>query len=756
MKICTFLLFFFVVGAWGQQSSKLNIELWEKLENIEKDDYTTVYISALVKGELKAIATIVQQNPKNKYKYGIKNIASVFVSLETVRALLLSPKVQRVEARTAIMQQLDYIEDTAVFCNNNVWAAHAGGGDLPRAMQGQGVLLAMIDDGIEWRHPDFLNADSSSRIMYLWDQLSSDARYAEGYFGYGASWDSTDLNRHQCTHVVGDHGSHVMGIAGGNGLASGQFVGIAPKADIACVKVKNQGFLSNFVDGLHYLYRMADTMGQACVINSSVGAYQSGHDSKDLYAQLVANMLRAKSGRALVQAAGNAREYAFHLGGSLQNETAKTWFRKPTGSYYTTFSIYADTADFKNIDFSLQLINPNSHLVQAQTAIYNVVQDFVFSGSIAQKQQILFYDANGRPVRLFITVDQYENAYQIQIKIGSYYYNGDWQLTTSGSGQYDIWSKPSLTGTATILSNINIPFYLNPDNRQSIVGFWTTLEEVITVGSYQNRDFQLTYHGDTSDLRTANFPKLGISPFSSLGPTRTGVQKPDITASGGQVLSAFGLGTLQQYRLMHNNRLNADGWHVVNRGTSMSAPMVAGAVALYLECQRSADYSEIKQALQRSAKIDAYVFRESMSLPNIHWGYGKLDVSNLVKSCLVYGCMDSMATNFNPLAMVSDSSCAYWFTASEGLKVERKIMNCYPNPAKDRITIDFVLNQKNISNKVEILICNSLGEFVFQQNIKETEGQVIWQKKDLPSGVYLVVLKENGIFKVVQKVTFLF
>ena len=79
-----------------------------------------------------------------------------------------------------------------------------------------------------------------------------------------------------------------MGTAGGNARASGKYLGIAPKADLACVSViRNASFLSGFVDGVHYLFNKADISGQACSINSSVGSYSSGHDGKDLYSQLI-------------------------------------------------------------------------------------------------------------------------------------------------------------------------------------------------------------------------------------------------------------------------------------------------------------------------------------------------------------------------------------------------------------------------------------------------------------------------------------
>lgn len=749
MKYGLILLFFWCSNIFAQ-SSKLNIPLHLLLQETPPSDFGKVYIPVLVKGDLMAIESIVNETTDDsQYKYGVKNIASVRASLKTIQHLLKSTAIQRIEYEQTIMHQLTHFEDSVMLTNNNALAAHRGQGVLPHGYRGEGVLLGMIDDGIEWQHPDFLNVDGSTRILYLWDQNSTDANYYEQYFGYGASWDSSDLNSYQCTHLAGDHGSHVMGTAAGNGLASGKYVGIAPEADIACVAINNTNFLTSFVDGVHYIFKQADEKGQACVINSSVGAYTSGHDSKDLYAELVENMLDAKSSRALVQAGGNARSFAMHLRAELQNSTTKTWFTKPAGRYYTQFAMYADTADLHQVNFSLQLINPITHQIQAQTNIYNIVRDFVLAGNVAQTQQLLFYDANGQAVVLEIYVDQYADAYEVYIRIGSSSDNGYWQLTTQGTGKYDIWSEPSLTGTATMLKNINIPNYKNPDSIQSIVGYWTTSPQVVTVGAYQNRDYHIDYKGDTIALFTTGFPKYGIAAFSSLGPTRTGLQKPDITAPGGQVLSAFSLNTLNFYRRTFNTRLNEDGWHVTNRGTSMSAPMVAGAIALYFQCKPYANHVDIQQALRNSARLDSFVFAQNFALPNIHWGYGKLDVYELVKSCLIYGCTDTSAINYNPLATVSDSSCGYLISNTPSLSTEGATLHCYPNPSEGKVSIQYQLNKRSLKNKAVIQITNIFGQVVYGQKLTQKQGQVHWEKGDLASGSYIVVIKQQG--RVVNK-----
>jgi hypothetical protein len=624
--------------------------------------------------------------------------------------------------------------------HNRAQAAYEGTTPFPRAFRGQGVLLGVIDDGFEWRHPDFWQADSSTRILGLWDQNSTDSRYFQSYYSYGAEWDKAAIDAYQCTHRALDHGSHVMGIAAGNALATNKYRGIAPEADLAAVAISfDDYFLSSFVDGLHYLYSKATALGRPCVINSSVGSYGSGHDGKDLYAQLVAQLIEAQPGRVLVQAGGNARQFPIHLGARLQNDTALTAFAYHQAAGKTHFTCYADTADWSGVEFSLELLDPQTGQRLAQTQAFRVGEHFVFNGSVAHWSELLFLDAQGRAVQLDIFVDQYEDAYATTVEISSATNLGHWQLRVVGTGKYDIWSNESLLNTSNIV-NRSAPHYQAPDNLQTIVGYWTCAAPVVVVSAYQNRQYIVNYTQDTLDIGTVGYPVGGIAQFSSLGPTRTGLQKPDLSAPGGQVMAAASLATLQYQRtLSFSNRLDANGWHWLNRGTSMSAPMVAGAVALYLECQPNAGNNQVQQALQQYARADAAVFAQTVAWPNIHWGYGKLDVERLLSSCLVRGCMDSTALNFSALANVPDSTACQYGLGTIGLAANG-YWHCYPNPMTNGAQIDYSLEQ---GTTAQLALYNALGQCVWMQALEQREGSLYLERAKLPAGCYQLLLQQQ-------------
>ncbi len=261
---------------------------------------------------------------------------------------------------------------------------------------------------------------------------------------------------------------------------------------------------------------------------------------------------------------------------------------------------------------------------------------------------------------------------------------------------------------------------------------------MILVSSYQNQTFMRNYARDSVYLGTTGYPQAGISPFSSLGPTRDGRIKPDICASGGQVLSAAPVGNLVSYRNSNYYFLDSAGWHVSNRGTSMSAPIVAGALALYLECNPNANYADAKNILLNTAKLDSFVFKESPLLPNVHWGWGKLDVYNLLNACMVGGCVDSLAVNYNPLATYDNGTCLYIPVAAQSISEK---LFFYPNPVENYLYWDIPADYLG----KELILYNVLGQQIKTITLTDTRGAVFLG--DLRAGFYYNNLFSHPIIK---------
>ena len=142
---------------------------------------------------------------------------------------------------------------------------------------------------------------------------------------------------------------------------------------------------------------------------------------------------------------------------------------------------------------------------------------------------------------------------------------------------------------------------------------------------------------------------------SSIGPTRDGRIKPDIaatgtvtTATGDSLYIALLTGSGQ------SSKVSLGGKHTRNGGTSMASPIVAGVAALYLEEHPNASYKEVKEVLERTAKRDNFT---TQNIPNINFGWGKVNCYQALLYHVVYGCQDTGSNNYNAAANIDTGGC---------------------------------------------------------------------------------------------------
>ncbi|MEM7104111.1 MAG: S8 family serine peptidase [Bacteroidota bacterium] len=749
------LILLFSTVSTAQHFENISLGLRLALEELNENDQNDKHMHILVKGDLEQIQRLTR-DLDGTYKFGVLDIASVSLRADRILELAEMEGIERLEYNNYPGTVLaDFLRE-----NNNLDSVHMGLGNLPMGLEGEGVVVGIIDSGIEWQHEDFQHDDGTSRILYIWDQVTNNTNM-QGSFGYGFEWSKADIDAGIVTHdptVQVGHGTGSAGLAAGDGSTVGKYKGAAPKADIIHVNIAyNEFFLSNFVDASAYIYQKASELGKPCVINSSVGTYRGAHDDRGLEVQAIDNLLSAENGRAMTQSAGNGAVPFFnscnywHLSYPVTEDTVFTFFRHSNILNEVHFDMFADTADFNNVWWSFGPRSRTTFEKWGHSKWHNVIEDanmHIFSqGTI---RDTVFVDNQIYGI-IRVDIERNQGVYDMLFRVTGTIPQDYWEFHTTGSGTFDVWSSFQYMGTSKI-SNCAMPTvmdvpemanYMAPDTVKTLVSSWACSEKVITVANYSNLDSYEYYGGGTF---TNSVPRHHLVYDSSTGPTRTGVQKPEIGASGNFTWAPAVLSILTDLQVNAPVKVAPEGWHAAFSGTSASSPIVAGTIACYFELFPDASYQEVKDALIASAKVDSFVLLKG-PVPNYGFGYGKLDGFKFINDAIVYGCTDASANNYNPDATIDDGSCEIVSVElPEGLLNRFEVV---PNPFSGEALVSIELNGVYDS---ELVVSDILGRALFSQSVVGNGGKFVLEGDKLPKGLFFVTLIVEGEGLVSRKV----
>lgn len=767
---------------------------------MDKTDAVTA-LPVLIQGNVAEIRNFIG-NTNGQFKFSAGNIVSAEMRVADILALNKLGITTQIDIPTGNIQKLNDV----MVIHNNVDSAYLGMWPLEQGYDGTGVVVGVIDAPFDIAHGDFNDANGDSRIKYVWDQNLTDGT-APSPYTYGIECDSAMIADGLCPSTDDyelnySHGTGVAGIAASSGLAANRYRGVAPNADLILVSMNFETeFNTTITDAIAYIYERANTLGKPCVINTSVGLYDGSHDGTDLTAQLIDAMITEQNGRALVAAAGNAGSFPFHLGYDVTATEQFTWFKKLSYAGVAYFQLYADEAAFNTVNFRISCDVPGTWISKGSTPMYNMLADFNFDTDIIDSVIYTIPGAGDVAVYAQLLNGQYFLEFLITPAVGTDY----WRFSTSGSGRFDMWNAEATTGfsnyvttglpTAAVLPEI--VNYRGPDTDQSIVSSWQCLDNVITVGSYVNRDTMTNFYNVIPPILDV-VGALYIS--SSHGPTRDNRIKPDICAPGARVLSTAS-SILTNWLIEEGaaNYMSQDGQHYLYNGTSFSSPAVAGIAALYLQNYPNATAAEVRDAITSQAKSDTFT---GASLPNNLWGYGKADAFRTLTGSWGCGPDDYLdapenltadaftATKimlswdlipnaagyqiyYKPVAGVAQKAKAFSNTKtlsgltpnttysikvrafcegqgfsnwSETITVttapfksaaeEHQLIQIFPNPAANTFTVE------GVSEGGYITMVNALGEIVYSTIV--TDAVVRINTTTLQNGIYQLILEDKG------------
>ncbi|MDJ0508709.1 MAG: S8 family peptidase [Crocosphaera sp.] len=528
---------------------------------------------------------------------GFDTVVTGQISLHDLENLKSVEFVAEIESSRRLTQELDIslLETYTKTVHQN----------LP-AIKGEGVIIGIIDSGIDYTHPSFRNEDGSSRILYLWDQRANQNYSATIDLNYGREYTKNDLDKalaHSNPFMLvphqdkNGHGTHVTGIAAGNGQPDGKFIGIAPKADLIIVALGIEdhttlGDSQRAVDAFDYIIQKANNRPLA--INMSQGMNGGGHSGETLLERAIDSFSRRKS-LVIVKSAGNEGGWRTHAGGRIsQGQIVELEFVvKANNRQENILELWHFGEDIISI-----AVQPPG----------NAPFDFILPENDLDEQNPV-----GNEIFLAYDLDASETGDTKATLIlnrgsGLMLQPGTWKFLLRGDsithGYYDVWIERSYRGAAGV-EQIRFTDVSADENRTiSIPG---TTKGIITVGSYVTRPNV-----------GISAPNGQISSFSSRGPNRYGLQKPEIVAPGEMIIGSRSQTSKQPFQ--------PNQWHTQIGGTSMAAPHVTGAVALILSLRPDLTGEQIKQILRKTARQDGF----AMSAPDNIWGNGKLMVENAI------------------------------------------------------------------------------------------------------------------------------
>ena len=451
----------------------------------------------------------------------------------------------------------------------------------PPPFTGRGCIVAALDFGLDFAHPNFLRPDGTTRLMTLWHQGAVYDPAHPNRFGYGREYSREEINAalraadpyqalgyHPAISDPGNgsHGTHTLDIAAGSGRAAGARPGPARDADLVFVHlstprldtVGDLGDSVRLLEALDYIDTIA--RGHPWVVNLSVGRCAGSHDGTSPVEQGMHELLRRGPGRAIVQSAGNYRSADLAMHGRLQDGEQRdlTWLIDRDDTTANEIDAWYSGKD----RFVVAIRPPGgvSFLTVGLGDVAPIVQEGAVIGRIYHRKN----DPNNgdNQIEIFLYPSAPPGAWTLRLR-------GDYVI----NGRFHAWIERDLARRGA-----QSRFDHGVSSSAYTLGTIATSPLVITVGAYDA-------HADGAPL----------APFSSCGPTRDERQdKPELLAPGVDVLAA---------RSIPRGAARQEGLLAERSGTSMAAPHVTGTVAAMFEAAgRPVPIDVVRDCLRRSAR----------------------------------------------------------------------------------------------------------------------------------------------------------
>lgn len=471
-------------------------------------------------------------------------------------------------------------------------------------LKGEGVIIAIIDTGIDYTNPIFRRPDGTTKIISIWDQsIHTGPSPEEANFGtiYTAEQINQALISDDPFAIVpsvdeNGHGTMLAGIAAGNDVEEEDFYGVAPDSDLVIVKLRNAKqsvrnfflvpetsicFQENHIMwAMQYCVDVARQLNRPLVICLGFGSSQGGHTGRSPVSVIV-NILADIPNTGIVISAGNEGNMARHYYGEIDPQIGSNTVELNVSEEDKRFTIelWGNPPGIYSVD----ILSPSGEYIPRipPALMVSRVISFIFETTRIFVNYQLIESQTGDQLILF----RFENASA-----------GIWRFNVYGHGDMATGFHMWLPMGDFITRDT---YFIQPNIYTTVLAPGTAIIP-ITVTTYNPINENLYVN-------------------SSRGFTRDNIIKPEIAAPGVNYLAPTLSHTFEPFT-----------------GTSVSTAHTAGVVALMLEWgtvrgnDPGMDSGELKNHLIRGARR-----RANIVYPNRDWGYGILDIINVFESMRV-------------------------------------------------------------------------------------------------------------------------
>lgn len=513
----------------------------------------------------------------------LKNFAIVRIREENIEKLASLEEVIYIEKPKRLF--FEVADGRRVSCIDAV--------QTPRfRLTGKGVLIGVIDSGIEYANADFRQEDGATRIRFLWDQ-TVEGTPPEGY-RIGSEFSAEQINealqqpnrtmRLQKVPSVDSsgHGTAVAGVAAGNGRNSGgRYRGTAPDAELIIVKLGNPGGVgfprtAELMQAVDYIVQKAEMLQMPVSVNISFGNTYGAHNGTSLPERFLD--AAAQIGRTLISVGtGNEGAEAGHTSGFVregEETSVPLGVQERQGAF--SLQIWTDYTDVIGVTIktpSGERVGPIREVMGTQRFLTGKTEILLYYGEPSP------YSGLNEIFLEFLPVDDYVNS-------------GEWNIILVPeqivTGRFEMWLPASYT--------------LN----EGTAFFYPTEELTLTIPSTASRVLTVAaYDADT----------MSYADFSGRGRKSQNNQKPDLAAPGVNVVSVQG-----------------EEGYASFTGTSFAAPFASGGAALLMEW----GITEKNDPFLYGEKAKAFLRRGARELPgydswpNNQLGYGALCIRDSI------------------------------------------------------------------------------------------------------------------------------